>query len=406
MFGFEVNLLFVVLAVYVLVFGFVIYFCMIADPETSPVAEFVTETAPQKAWDFSVRVLGVKSMKVVEWFADRSMILFYCVIVFGCWSIIFFFVYPWVDKQTYVPHWHKYLGYFIFAACVFTWRLACTSSPGIITSQTLSLYDHFPYDELMFASDMRCPTRKIPRLARSKFDRFKYHENIPRFDHFCGWVFNTIGEENYRWFLLFLAVHVGMCTYGAFIMTKLFYGYLLDHKILSAVLYNRITGEEIPPGNWWILGQYMLNNFFLESSVLALMAMMSVCLGMFLLYHIWITSRGFTTNETAKWDDIKRWYKNQLKRYKAAVKEGKPVVVDGRETEKPYVSDGDVTCTGAQGESQPTDPKKKHDLDAVLHPGPPPVNIYDRGFVENWKEVIFPISLRKKRQANIKSKNS
>ena len=31
----------------------------------------------------------------------------------------------------------------------------------------------------------------------------------------------------------------------------------------------------------------------------------------------------------------------------------------------------------------------------IIDPGPPPVNIYHRGFVENWKEVIFPISLRK-----------
>jgi hypothetical protein len=35
----------------------------------------------------------------------------------------------------------------------------------------------------------------------------------------------------------------------------------------------------------------------------------------------------------------------------------------------------------------------------MTDPGPMPKNIYDVGFVENWKQVLFPISLRKKKEA-------
>jgi len=388
---------------YVGFLGFFVYVCMYADPETSPLAEFMTETLPRRAWETCQRVFGKKNAKGVEWVVDRAMILFYVVVVFGSWSIIFAYVYPWIGRQSYVSQAHRVVGCFVFASCVLSWRFASTSSPGIITKQSLSMYDHFPYDGLMYISNKRCPTRKIPRLARSKFDRYKYNENVPRFDHFCGWIFNTIGEQNYRWFLLFLTVHVCMCIYGAVVLFYLFYGHILDNELHKVVFFNRATGEDIAPGNKWFLAQYMFHKFFMETGVFLLMAVMAITLGAFLGYHIWITSKGLTTNETYKWDEIKKWYGDELKRYKQAVKDGLTVE---EKASPPTVSDGDVTCTPGQSQQQP---KAKEDEDEAVaeaddeyemarDPGALPVNIYDRGFVENWREVIFPISLRKRKQ--------
>lgn len=95
-----------------------------------------------------------------------------------------------------------------------------TTNPGIITKTNIQRYDHFPYDHLLFTPDRICSTTGVRRLARSKYDRFKYKQNVARFDHYCGWVYNSIGEENYRFFLLFLLVHAGtyssqVCTQGA-----------------------------------------------------------------------------------------------------------------------------------------------------------------------------------------------
>jgi hypothetical protein len=126
----------------------VMYICIFADPETSPTARFWTEKVPSIVTKFLRRVLGSKSLSVLEFFADRVLSLLYLVIVCGSWSIIVTYVYPWVDRQSYVPSYHKIIGYVVFAASLSSWRLASTTSPGIITAKTLDRYNHFPYDEL------------------------------------------------------------------------------------------------------------------------------------------------------------------------------------------------------------------------------------------------------------------
>ena len=64
--------------------------------------------------------------------------------------------------------------------------------------------------------------------------------------------------------------------------------------------------------------------------------------------------------------------------------------------EPPSVKDGDVSCAGGgAGLDEAEDVGQSEYSD----PGPVPQNIYDRGFVENWKEVLFPISLRKEAYA-------
>jgi palmitoyltransferase len=270
--------------------------------------------------------------------------------------------------------------------------------------------------------------RKIPKLARSKFDRFKYRNNVARFDHFCGWVYNTIGEENYRFFLLFLVVHVCMCCYGTYVLSMLFYAEIvLDKKLLEATFVDRFTGQEFAATKWVVV-QYMLHNYMYESGVLLLMGVMTVALALFLGYHVYLTSVNMTTNEAYKWGHVKQWYKKALKRYEKAVANGNGSAVRVTVKESPANRDGkrppqvtgtenrngDVTpcppvartttATADQvvtpGDDDDDDDDCHHEsktdrvVDAVRHPGPKPRNIYDRGFIENWKEVLFPISLR------------
>jgi hypothetical protein len=136
------------------------------------------------------------------------------------------------------------------------------------------------------------------------------------------------------------------------------------------------------------------------------MSVMSIALGLFLGYHIWLTSHGLTTNESFKWDEIKKWYKKELRRYEEAVQNGE-VIDDGQN--KPIVSDGDVTCTSTgqstnNGGNQENE-NDRFDVNVVRHPGPKPVNIYNRGFWKNWEEVLFPLPLRKQRQLAAERKN-
>jgi hypothetical protein len=133
------------------------------------------------------------------------------------------------------------------------------------------------------------------------------------------------------------------------------------------------------------------------------MTVMAVALGLFLFYHVYLTSKGMTTNESYKWGDVRKWHKNELKRYNDAMKKGKAGVASASDKQRaqPVVGDGDVTCVPGTGrDSASAAPDVTEASDDFEDPGPFPKNIYDRGFVENWKEVIFPISLRKTASTN------
>jgi hypothetical protein len=95
---------------------------------------------------------------------------------------------------------------------------------------------------------------------------------------------------------------------------------------------------------------------------------------------------------------VNRWYKAEKKKYDDAVKKGliKPddLKVLSPETQELLVDDdGDVTCTG--GSSSARSEAQQEQKNDYVDPGPVPKNVHDRGFIENWKEVLFPISLRK-----------
>jgi palmitoyltransferase len=159
------------------------------------------------------------------------------------------------------------------------------STPGFITPKTFKLYDHYAYDPLLFPPGRRCQSTNIIKIPRSKFDRIKYKANIPRYDHFCGWVYNTIGEENYRWFLLFLAAHVVMCVYGSAVCFLLFRGEIREKQLLELTFFDRATGESVE-SNWFIVVQFLFAQETAVCSVMIVMIVMAIALAGFLGYHV------------------------------------------------------------------------------------------------------------------------
>ena len=390
------------LAAYVFSCLFILYFCVIADPATSDIAYHVTIVLPNKIWLKLSHFLGEKRIRIVEAILERALVAVYLAVVLGCWTVVFWFIYPWISESPHVSNVHQYIGILVFFACFGSWRLTNTTSPGIITARSFPRYNHYPYDHLLFLPDRRCETTNLIRIARSKFDRLRYNQNVPRYDHFCGWVYNTIGEENYRWFLLFLTVHVLMCFYGSYVIYFLFRGEIIQKNLLHLTFFDRSTGETFQ-SNWFIVVQYLFVQKLWEAGALAIMFVMGIALSGFLGYHIWLTSKNMTTNEAQKWGDIQSWHKKEMKKYKDAVKRGE-IQPSANETTQQSgrvveLNDGDVNCTGGiatsgSGSQQPQTPAQAPEP-RIIDPGPMPKNIYDRGFVENWKEVLFPISLRK-----------
>eukprot|EP00547_Thalassionema_nitzschioides_P005476 CAMPEP_0194205680 /NCGR_PEP_ID=MMETSP0156-20130528/4898_1 /TAXON_ID=33649 /ORGANISM="Thalassionema nitzschioides, Strain L26-B" /LENGTH=405 /DNA_ID=CAMNT_0038932019 /DNA_START=16 /DNA_END=1233 /DNA_ORIENTATION=- len=351
------------------------YYCMIADPSKSKLSHLLKIVLPHKIKSVVRSIAGERVVTLLEWLSTRFLAILYMIVVFGSWMCIFIGTYPWIDlyvSEGRIASYHKYLGYLVFLACIGSWRMASTVSPGIITEDTLEQFENYPYDGILFIKNRICPTTNLRKLARSKFDRFT-HVHVSKFDHFCGWLHNAIGEQNYRWFLLFLLIHVGMCAYGTCILGNLFLLEVERHELWSQTFFNRNTGEEFA-ATYYVVFHYLFQRHKMQSGLFLLLAAMTIVLVGFLSYHVWIASRGMTTNETVKWTQVRKWYRIELRRYQQAVNNNN-------------ANNGSVV-----GSSSGT--KDDDDEDNTVHPGPEPKNIYNLGLVENWKDIFFPRSLR------------
>ena len=218
---------------YVLVCIGLIYTCFVADPKRSPASHFITKSLPKLIFRFIRSILGQKAVDVLQELSHHFLAIIYLVIVLGSWSIMFSYGYPFMTESTHVSNQHKWNGYAVFVLCMWSWQKTKSTSPGYITAQRIPKFDNYPYDDLLFI-EIDYPTLGFRKLARSKYVRFT-KRHVARFDHFCGWVDNSVGEENYRFFLLFLVIHVAMCCYGTFVIYHLFRGEIEDRGLYDAI---------------------------------------------------------------------------------------------------------------------------------------------------------------------------
>ncbi len=377
---------------------------MLSDPTKSPIGKFCTKTLPDSIFQVVGKIFGARGIKILGKLSEKFMAILYLTIVLGSWSIIFTHCYAFIDRSSHVSSLHKYSGYVVFITCMWSWHTARTTSPGYITERNLLRFDNYPYDDFLFV-EKDCPTMGIRKLARSKYDRFT-NRHVARFDHFCGFVDNAIGEENYRFFLLFLLIHIGMCIYGTLVTYTLFWGEVIDKNLLNATFYNGATGEEVQ-ADMFVVCHYLFMKYFALCAVFILMSVMSVVLGLFFLFHMYIASNGMTTNEFYKWRQVKKWHKRAVQKYEnvKASKNGttsrKNVEIRDMKGEGgaqnnaqiDLTDDVDIGCTGPlgkgkEGQSRPDTNEEVED------PGPFPVNIYNRGIIENFTEIVFPRSRR------------
>jgi palmitoyltransferase len=104
-----------------------------------------------------------------------------------------------------------------------TFLLTCFSDPGTVHAGNVDRHlESFAYDGMLYAP-RRCPTMRLQAPARSKFCRVT-NRRVARFDHYCAWMGNSVGENNYRYFLSFLLWHVVLCAYGATLMLSIIAG--------------------------------------------------------------------------------------------------------------------------------------------------------------------------------------
>jgi hypothetical protein len=395
-------------------FGIAVYVCIFADPAKSPMARRLRVNFPELIMSGLQRCCGSSASGAISrashtlfYKANPVMQLVYLAIVLGAWSIMFQFGYPYIPNP-YMPQWHRSSGYVVFTLCMTSFFVASKTSAGIITSHTLTHYNNYPFDGVLFKPNQVCPTAKIPKLARSKLDRMT-QRHVPRFDHYCAWINNAVGEDNYRVFLIFVTIQLIICWYGTIAIFLIFRHICEEMNLFKATFVDAATGREFTSSKV-IVFQFIFARFMPLCGIMLLTGVMALLLTCFLGFHLYLMCfRGMTTNEFYKWKQVVKHHKLAKKAFelssshstasrtvsgKANIVATMPVMTDTdtvncvgtsaiNEEESTVTKNGNITASTIKGEEN-----------IVSDPGPLPTYLYNLGFVENIKEVAFPLSIR------------
>ena len=331
-------------------------------------------------WQTDIQTISQEAQRSSYLHLQRPL---YLLFVIGGWTFVFRNVYPLIRASPLLSDTHLSIGYTVAAMCVLSWKVASTTCPGEITAETVWKFDHYPYDNLLYRNDAIFPTHPqllLRKLARSKYDRFT-RMHIPRFDHFCGWLGQPIGEENYREFLIFVAVHAFMCTYGS---------------LVTGIL---ILGQYSPQEGrgWWDL---RLQDSLVTILMFAFLTSACVPLIGFFAFHMYLIAKGMTTNEYFKWRLISTRHAAAMERFQQQQQQQQKLLRQQHHSLHLAVSDTDVEkSSGSSSKDVPQE-------ELLTDPGPHPRNQYDNGLLQNLLEVLRPHSLRRGRRRQPESSKS
>lgn len=148
-------------------------------------------------------------------------------------------------------------------------------------------------------------------------------------------------------------------------MSSLLYGEILERDLLNATFFDAASGARVK-ADYAVVFHYLFMRHFQIAGVLLLMVVMGVTLGMFLVFHLYITSVNLTTNEYFKWRCVRRWHKKERQKYTAAMKSGMTAEKCDAMLLSRQVQDDDVGCVGTSAGGPPSDIIAD---DVILDPG-------------------------------------
>ncbi|XP_075509041.1 putative protein S-acyltransferase 17 isoform X2 [Primulina tabacum] len=224
--------------------------------------------------------------------------------------------------------------------------------------------------------EKECSTCKIPKPARSKHCSICNH-CVARFDHHCGWMNTCIGERNTGYFMAFILWHFLICIYGLVALALILAGRLKELKVIYILTAYYGIGNSFRSLAPHVV-QWLLSSYNTQILVMMFLAIVSLLLAGFFMYHVKLCLTNTTTNESFKWQDHLHWQRkvNEAKASAEALK---------------------ASLGGLNQERKPQESKwiaffrrsRLEDLEVVKN------NIYERGFLNNIGEVLYPLSTRR-----------
>eukprot|EP00242_Pyramimonas_sp_CCMP2087_P018325 CAMPEP_0198200874 /NCGR_PEP_ID=MMETSP1445-20131203/3778_1 /TAXON_ID=36898 /ORGANISM="Pyramimonas sp., Strain CCMP2087" /LENGTH=424 /DNA_ID=CAMNT_0043871041 /DNA_START=277 /DNA_END=1551 /DNA_ORIENTATION=- len=336
---------------------------------------------------------------------------FYLLCVGGGYYFFFTHAAPLIPGAS-VSEVHRYTAPLCVLASLAFFFFTSFSDPGVISPDNEDAYmKAYPFDNQLYMLKT-CTTCKIPRPARSKHCRV-CNRCVGRFDHHCAWMNNCIGEKNIRYFVGFLFGHILLCSYGVVLISSIIWGELDIRGVLASEFTNagkRVLGGQAP----LLLLKWSLIYYPVLSMLIIFLTIITVALSAFFGYHMYLIYKNMTTCESYKWKDFEEYHIEQAyEEFRRKVEQdevehptrGRRDSASGEE-ELVVATSGGAGLLGRRllrcfrflkcwGRKHQPSTGSLFQVPIIAKN-----NIYDHGFVENMKEVLFPRSL------HVQTKNS
>ena len=158
-------------------------------------------------------------------------------------------------------------------------------------------------------------------------------------------------------------------------MGTILYGEVVDHNLTNTTFYNDLLCNIFECGEHGKASNIIIfHNLYRRHpqivSVMLLMLFIVLCLGLFLGFHLFITSQNMTTNEYYKWKKLAKLYNNYSQGHMPALNDSvSSISLQKSRTNQSNISDldEDVGCLG---------PTEERTQSSVQIAGQMPTNIY------------------------------
>ena len=242
----------------------------------------------------------------------------------------------------------------------------------------------YGYDGVVYSPGPACRTCQVPKPARSKHCRI-CGRCVRRFDHHCAWLNTDVGENNTRFFHLFLMWHVGLAAHVCWTGAMSLWEYIDANGLLTS--YYRSGDGQVIQATWGIVLAYTMQRHALLTALTVYAGLIAILLFVFWASYLKGALLNRTSNEAAKIEDLAEQLMEETRL---------PAPAEAATANEP-AHDADVTVvplakaspTAHEAAPPPSWRPRKGDVDWLMRQA---TRYYHRGVIANVWEIVSPHS--------------